>query len=93
MNVLQRIRQAIHEQRYRISSHANEEMADDFLMAVDIENIILTGEIVRKFINDPRSTRYEVLGETVDHRRAYVVCRFLSSGILLVITAYVEEKK
>ena len=92
MGVLQRMRQAIREQRYRISSHANDEMADDFLVAADIESIILTGEITRKFTHDPRGTRYEVLGDTVGYRRAYVVCRFLLSGVLLIITAYVEEE-
>jgi len=69
MDVLRRIRQAIRQQRYRISSHANDEMADDFLVAADIESIILTGEITRKFTRDRRGTRYEVLGDTVDYRR------------------------
>ncbi len=92
MDALRRMRQAIREQRYRISSHANDEMADDFLMAADIEKIILTGEIVRRFTRDPRGTRYEVLGDTVDYRRAYVVCRFLLSGMLLIITAYAKEE-
>ena len=68
-------------------------MAADSLVAADIENIILTGEIRRTFTHDPRGTRYEVLGDTVDYRRAYVVCRFLLSGVLLIITAYVEEEK
>ena len=67
-------------------------MADDFLVAADVENIILTGEITHRFTDDPRGTRDEVLGDTVDYRRAYVVCRFLLSGVLLIITAYVEEK-
>jgi hypothetical protein len=92
MGALQRMRQTVREQRYRLSSHANDEMADDFLVAADIESIILTGEITRKFTRDPRGTQYEVLGDTVDHRRAYVVCRFLLSGVLLIITAYVEEE-
>ena len=92
MDVLRRMRQAIRGQRYRISSHANDEMADDFLVVADIENIILTGAIMRKFTHDPRGARYEVLGDTVDYRRAYVVCRFLLSGVLLIITAYVEEE-
>lgn len=92
MDVLRRMRQAIREQRYRVSSHANDEMADDILVAADIENVIFTGEITRKFTHDPRGTRYEVRGDTVDYRRAYVVCRFLLSGVLLIITAYVEEE-
>ncbi len=53
MDVLQRMRQTIREQRYRISSHANDEMADDFLVAVDIENIILTGKITRSLPTPP----------------------------------------
>lgn len=92
MDTLHRMREAIREQKYRISSHANDEMADDFLVAADIENIILTGEIARRFTRDPRGTRYEVLGGTTDYRRACVVCRFLLSGVLLIITAYVAEK-
>ena len=89
MNALQRIRQAIREENYRISAHANDEMAEDNLEAADIEQIILTGKIVRRLTHDPRGTRYEVLGDTTNGRRGYVVCRFLSSGILLIITTYV----
>lgn len=91
MDILHRIRQAIREQRYRISSHANEEMSDDELETKDIENIIFTGEVAHKFTHDPRGTRYEIVGDAVGGRRAYVVCRFLPSGILLIITAYAEE--
>ena len=93
MNVLQQMRQAIRQQKYRISSHANDEMADDFLDATDTENIIFTGKIAQRFTHDPRGTRYEVLGDTMDNRRAYAVCRFLASGTVLVITAYAEEKR
>lgn len=91
MNALQHMQQAIREQKYRISSHANEEMAEDSLVANDVENIILTGKITRKFTHDPRGTRYEVFGEALAHRPAYAVCRFLFSGVLLIITAYTED--
>ncbi len=93
MTPLQRMQQAIREQRYRISSHANEEMAEDFLMAADIEYIIQTDKTTQKFTKDPRGRRYEVLGNTVDGREAYVVCRFLLSGVLLIITAYAAGEK
>ena len=92
MHALQRIQKAIREQRYRISSHANEEMSEDNLVAEDVENVILSGRIMRKFTRDPRGTRYEVAGDTTDGRRACVVCRFLPSGMLLVITAYENEE-
>ncbi len=91
MRALQRMRQAIRDQRYRISAHANEEMSEDDLVAEDVESIILSGQIVRRFTRDPRGTRYEVAGKTTDGRRAQVICRFLPlSGVLLIITAYVE---
>lgn len=92
MDVLQQMRRAVREQKYRISSHANDEMADDFLMAVDIEHIIFTGEIAQKLTHDARGRRYTVLGDTIDNRKVYVVCRFLMSGILVIITAYVAEE-
>ncbi|MFQ5976390.1 MAG: DUF4258 domain-containing protein [Candidatus Hydrothermarchaeales archaeon] len=93
MRVIQRIRQATREQRYRISSHTNEEMSEDGLEAKDIERVILTGKVARKFTRDPRGTRYEVVGSTTDGRCAHVICRFLLAGVLLIITAFVEEDK
>ena len=93
MNPLQRMRRAIRDQGYRISSHANEEMAEDDLMAADIEHIIQTGRIMQRFTTDPHGRRYAVLGSTVDGRQAYAVCRFLLSGVLLIITAYAAEEE
>jgi hypothetical protein len=91
MRAIERIREAIRRQRYRISSHANEEMSEDDLEAVDVEQIILTGRIARRYTRDPRGTRYEVVGQTTDQRQATVVCRFLPSGFLLIVTAYAHE--
>jgi hypothetical protein len=92
MRIIERMRQAVHEERYRISSHANEEMSEDDLEAHDLEQIILTGAISRRFTRDPRGTRYEVTGNTTDGRQGVVVCRFLVSGVLLIITAYAGEE-
>jgi hypothetical protein len=36
---------------------------------VDIENVILTGKIVRRYTHDPRGARYEVIGNTTDARQ------------------------
>ncbi len=88
MTAIERIRKATREQRYRISSHANEEMSDDNLEVIDVEQALLAGVIAYKFTLDPRGTRYEVIGTTADQRRIGVVCRFLQDGTLLIITAY-----
>lgn len=91
MRELERIRQAVNDQCYRISSHANEEMSEDDLESHDVEQVLLTGTITRRLTRDPRGTRYEVTGEIADGRQAAVVCRFLASGWLLLITAYTIE--
>lgn len=90
--VMQRLRRAAREERYRISSHANQEMSEDNLLAQDLESIVLTGRVARRFSRDPRGTRWEVAGRTTDGRTASVVCRFLLSGVLLIITAYERQE-
>ena len=92
MDILKRIKNAVQNENYLLTSHANDEMADDFLEAADIENIIRTGKIIRKFTHDPRGTRYEIKGNTIGNSQGYVICRFLLSGKLLVITAYLEKQ-
>ena len=91
MRELERIQQAVREQRYRISSHANEEMSEDDLQVRDIESILLTGKIIQRFTRDPRGARYEVAGNASDNRYGCVICRFLTSDLLLVITAFVPD--
>ena len=90
MNPIERMKRAVYEERYRITAHANEEMADDDLLVIDIEHIINTGKIVQKLTQDSRGRRYVILGNSTDNRPAYVVCRFMLSGNLLIITAYAE---
>ena len=92
MGAIQRLRLAIREDAYGISSHGNEEISEDDLSTEDVERIILGGEVIKKYTHDPRGTRYEVAGRAVDGREASVVCRFLPSGTLLIITAYAAEE-
>jgi len=63
---IDKLRDAIREERYMISVHANEEMSNDELMAIDVENAILTGKIAKRFTKDPRGARYEVVGKACD---------------------------
>ena len=54
--------------------HFFEEMADDNLILPDIEMAIAHGTIRRRFTRDPRGTRYEVVGSTIDGRDIAVIC-------------------
>jgi hypothetical protein len=89
LTTIERIRKKIADGDYEFTMpHFFEEMADDDLVLADVERAIATGRVRRKFTRDPRGTRYEVLGTAVDGRSVAVICRFKSTGKLLLITTY-----
>jgi len=71
--------------------HFFEEMANDNLVFADIERVIATGRVQRRFTRDPRGARYEIVGTTTDEREAAVICRIKETGKLLFITTYALE--
>jgi len=66
-------------------------MANDDLIFADIERVIATGRVRRRFTRDPRGARYEVVGSAIDDRSVAVVCRIKETGKLLFITTYAVE--
>jgi len=92
VKTISKIRQKLRDQEYEIAiPHFFEEMAADQLEFQDIQRAIFTGRIRRKFTRDPRSTRYEVVGQSRDGRQVAVICRLKTTGKLLLITTYVVE--
>jgi hypothetical protein len=89
---IQAIRQKVRDGEYEFTvPHFFEEMANDNLEWADIDRLIATGNIRRRFIRDPRGSRYEVVGRTTDEREAAVIVRLKETGKLLFITTYVLE--
>ncbi|HAO22371.1 MAG: hypothetical protein BWK80_25440 [Desulfobacteraceae bacterium IS3] len=88
MTTIQKIRQKIIEREYYLSSHAEEEMADDKLEREDIEHSVLQGKIEKKLTEDIRGTRYRIEGFSEDGRPIHVVCRFKEDACLIIITVY-----
>ena len=73
--------------------HASEEMAEDDLDILDLEQAVLTGEIVRTEKDDPRGTKYVIEGFAVDGETSVgVVGRFTGSERYLIITIYEFSK-
>ena len=66
-------------------------MANDDLLFADIESVIATGGIRRRFTRDPRGARFEIVGTTTDERGAAIICRIKDTGKLLFITTYALE--
>jgi hypothetical protein len=86
---LRRIQYAIINGEYDLTRHAVDEMAEDRLGILDVENAILSGEITRMEVDDPRGPRYTVVGLAERQKREMgVVGRFTETGIYLIITVY-----
>jgi len=88
VSVIERMREKIRNRDYYLSSHAEEEMAEDQFERVDMENAILEGSVRKKLTQDPRGTRYRVEGPAKDGRLVHVLCRFKETGPLIIITVY-----
>ncbi|WP_216087497.1 DUF4258 domain-containing protein [Nostoc sp. PCC 7524] len=86
---IDRIREKIRLRQYDMSAHAMEEMAEDMLTILDVEEAVLTGQVIRVEKDDPRGTKYIVVGTALDQQTPVgVVGRFASSGRYLIITVY-----
>ena len=68
-------------------------MDEDHLTDADIRDVILRGNVVANLTDDPRGVRFVVRGVPRGSNDAVeVVCRFLPSGRMRIITVYrVEE--
>ena len=84
------LRQLIRTLSYVVSTHAADELEDDNLSILDLENVVLTGEIIeRQRDRSTRETKYSVQGSTLDGAAAEVVAKVGHTGRLFIITVYV----
>ena len=91
MTVIERIRKKIRDGDYEFTiPHFFEEMSEDNLAFADIDTAIANGRVRKKLTREPRGTRYEVAGTAIDGREVAVICRFKSTGKLLLITTYAD---
>ncbi len=88
MATIDQIRQKILSRDYYLSSHAEDEMVDDYLSRQDVEQAILRGRIEKVMTHDVRGTRYRIEGTTMDGRLVHVICRFRGEDSLIIITVY-----
>jgi hypothetical protein len=89
---MEQIRNAVREDRHRLSQHALGELHADDLHAVDAEAVLLTGELTRiqeQDTLDVPGPRYTLTGTATGlTTKVGVVCRFEPPEQLLIITCY-----
>jgi hypothetical protein len=93
VSTIERIREKIRARDYYLSSHAEEEMAEDAFDRPDVENAILVGFMHKKMTRDARGTRFRIEGPAKDGRLMHVLCRFQETGSLILITVYELEQE
>lgn len=82
-------RHLIRTLNYFVSTHAAEELEDDHLTILDLENIILTGQVaVRQRDSQTREIKYVVEGITLAGESAEAVVKVGFTGKLFVVTVY-----
>ncbi len=85
--LLNRMRAAIEAGDYIVTKHARQEMLADDFDVFDLENAILTGEIITPQ-DDAGETKYVLAGEAVNGRELETVVKFLEDGGIAFITVY-----
>lgn len=77
---------------YVMTIHGEEEMENDNLSILDIENVILSGEIVEHQHEETTGeSKYLVSGKTLDDSDVTVVAKLGLTGKLVIITVYRNE--
>ncbi len=89
-SIINQLRNLIRTLNYVVSTHAAEELEDDDLSILDLENIILTGQITERQRDiQTREAKYVVSGCTLDGSQAQAVVKIGLTGKLIIITVYV----
>ena len=87
---LNQIRHLIRTLNYVVSTHAAEELDDDNLTILDLENILLTGQIAERQRDAQTSeSKIVVTGFTLSGAPAQAVVKAGFTGKLIIITVYV----
>ncbi len=89
--ILQEIQEKVQNQEYVLTLHAEDEMLQDSLTSFDVENVLLTGKIVKRQRDVQRGEwKYVVEGRTLGSEIAVVVTKLPLGRKLVVITVYVK---
>jgi Domain of unknown function (DUF4258) len=87
---LNRIRDLVRSLSYVVSIHAAEELDDDNLTILDLESVLLTGQIIeRQRDRRTREVKIVVRGRTLNGFEAETIVKLGHTGALFIITIYI----
>jgi len=88
MPALQRIRRKVSNGQFIVGTHVFNKLEELGLTVEDVFLVVKYGEIVNELTDDPRGTRYVILGKATEGVSLGLVCRFLETGQIIFITCY-----
>jgi hypothetical protein len=89
--ILKRAQMKVRTKEYLMTLHAEEEMEDDNLTIFDVENAILTGNIIeRQKDYDSGEWKYLIQGESLHHGSIVSVIKLSLTGKLIIVTVFTE---
>jgi Domain of unknown function (DUF4258) len=89
---LQRMREKVRALDYVMTIHAEEEIEDDDISILDVEHVILTGEIIaRQQDQETGEWKYLITGNTLADDPIIVVAKLALTGTLVIITVYRDD--
>ncbi len=80
------IKKNVRNQEYDLSLHAHNERQEEQITTSDIEKVLLKGDIIEKYPNDPRGESC-LVGGIVSEKPLHVVCGTRGNR-LLIVTVY-----
>jgi Domain of unknown function (DUF4258) len=85
------LRRLVRSRHYLVSIHAADELEDDGLFVLDLENIILSGQIVeRQRDRATHELKVVIRGQSLHGSPCCAVAKVGPTGRAIIITVYVE---
>lgn len=86
------IQKLIKKREYLFSEHADNERTKDKLTAEEIEQSILSGEVIEERLNDPRGESRLIVGKTKGGKIVHIVIG-LRFGKPVIVTNYIPSQE
>lgn len=91
-HILQRMREKVRALDYVMTIHAEEEMEDDDISILDVEHVLLSGEIIeRQQDQETGEWKYLIAGNTLADDPIIVVAKLALTGTMVIITVYRDD--
>ncbi|MDI6731631.1 MAG: DUF4258 domain-containing protein [Candidatus Margulisbacteria bacterium] len=85
------IKSKIKSNQYELSEHAEEERQSDKISLSDLEQAILSGEIIENYPCDPRGASCLLLGFGTSGYPIHIICGKTNLNYLRIITVYIPS--